>query len=211
MRLSEAPWFKGLYAKIYDVLNAENLLPPAEEIHVLQELPEDIRVGSNVMGLCWRERKALWFREQPPAPVIFAHELLHLIEKDAELEEVYACNLSMLAVILAMKEIVPSVSIVRLFSLREEQVLEAVRRAYNYRFESLEEYFTFMGAIPHIYEFEFDKEKGFRLKKNKLYAERDIVITIISEIISATEYDNFALKTLLILLSFLENEGGLWC
>jgi len=201
MRLSEVPWFQGLYAKIYDVLNAENLLPPAEEIQILQELPEDIRVGNNVMGLCWRERKALWFREQPPAPIIFAHELLHLIEKDAELEEVYACNLSMLAVILAMKEIVPSVSIVRLFDLSEEHVLEAVREAYSYRFESLEDYFAFMGAIPHIYEFEFDKEKGFRLKKNELYDEKAVVITTISEIICAAEYDELALKTLLILLS----------
>jgi hypothetical protein len=200
MRLSETPWFQGLYAKIYDVLNAENMLPPAEEISVLQELPKEIRAGSNTMGFCWRERKALWFREQPPAPTVFAHELLHLIEKDAVLEEVYAYNLSQLAVILAERNMVPPVSIVKLFNLDERQILEALRKAYNYNFDSLEDYFAFIGVIPHIYEFEFDKEKGFRLKRSKLYDEKAVVIMVITEIIGAAEYDGFALDTILKLL-----------
>jgi len=198
MKLSETRWFMGIYRKIYDVLNVENLLPSIDEITVLQ--PSDVEVRDTVHGLCWKEEKTIWFREQPPPLSFFAHELLHLIDKDIKLEEVYAYNLSSLAVILAKKDIIPRKNIIRLFDVSEEQLLQAIRKAYGYDFKNLEEYFSFIGVIPHVFEFEFS-DGQYKLKRSKYYDEKAIVIATITELIAAAEFnDTVALNAILNLL-----------
>ena len=198
MKLSEAEWFTKIYRKIYDVLNAESMLPPPDQITILR--PADVKVRDTVHGLCWKEEKMIWFREQPPPPLFFAHELLHLIDKDIKLEEVYAYNLSSLAVILAKKDIVPKKNIIRLFDVNEEQLLQAIRKAYNYNFKSLEDYFAFIGVIPHVFEFEFS-DGQYRLKRSKYYDEKAVVIATITELIAAAEFgDMVALNAILNLL-----------
>ena len=87
--LCKIDWYNKdtVYQGIYRVLNTENCLPDPCEIMILPPLPIPKEAHERVYGLCWRDKKEIWFRMQPPDYIEFAHELLHLIEgKEVELE-----------------------------------------------------------------------------------------------------------------------------
>jgi hypothetical protein len=129
-RLSEAPWFKGIYATIYEILAAEGYLPPPEDI--LLTTFEEVRStkGAEKMAACTivlaeyranrlsRYRFKLWFRREPPEPEIFAHELIHVcwyksggkpLKNFSENEgEMVARGLQCVVVVMAMYNMVPT-------------------------------------------------------------------------------------------------------
>jgi hypothetical protein len=129
-RLSEAPWFKDIYKRIYEVLAVDGFLPPPEDI-VLVTTEEarikekDVKGRSgyliidehNVDG-GFRREFFLWFRKEPPDPELFAHELIHICRcykskrsithLDEHEEELVACALGSVIVTLAAHNIVPT-------------------------------------------------------------------------------------------------------
>jgi len=202
--LCEIEWFNSLYRKIYDVLNVENMLPNPCEVKVLPPEPVPSEAHSGTYGLCWRDRRLLWFRVQPPPPIDFAHELLHLIkDKELELEEMYAYNLSHLVVMLAKDDIVPSANPIRLFrDVTIDMVIEAVRKAYGYPFKDLTEYFEFIGVVPSFMKM-VPTPNGIKLVVRKEYSERLIAIIAVSELIAGAEFDKYMHRAVLELMKIV--------
>jgi len=202
--LCEIDWFKDLYRKIYDVLNVENMLPDPCEVKVLPPEPTPLEAHSVTYGLCWRDRRLLWFRVQPPLPIDFAHELLHLIEdKEPELEEIYAYNLSSLVVMLAKDCIIPPVNPIKLFrDVTVDMVVEAIRRVYKYSFKDLAEFFKFIGVVPPFLKM-VPSLNGIRFKVRKEYSEKHIAVISVSELIAGAELDKYMYKTVLELLNMV--------
>ena len=200
LRLCELPWFDGLYRRIYDVLNAEGKLPHPCDIMILP--PEAVEVRETVQAATWKDAKVIWFRHQPPHPVTFAHELIHLIDKPIELEEVYAYNLATFAVLLAERGIVPPASIVRLFEVSLNEIIDAIREVYRYPFKDIVEYFEYFGIIPAFITFKGDPlANSWKLEIDwQRYNEKSIVVATVAELVGMAEYDEFALDVLLKLL-----------
>jgi len=198
LKLCELGWFNGLYRRIYDVLSVDGMLVDACSIQVLPPDALEFRgTLGYVMGATFKDSNTLWFREQPPSPLTFAHELIHLIEgKDVELEEVYAYNLAALAVLLAEKGIIPPVNPIKLFKVTPAMILEAINRVYGYRFKDLIEYFVFNGVIPGFVEFDGG---GYRVREG--YGDREVVVVAVSELISGAEYDELMFETIMELLN----------
>jgi len=198
-KLCELDWFKGVYKKIYNVLSVENMLPDPCEITILD--PGDVEVDERVMALAWWNDKTIWFRHQPPDPVTFAHELIHLIDaKIREIEEVYSYNLARLAVVLALENIVPKTNIVRLFDVSEDDILRALRKVYRIEFNGLEEYFKFIGVIPLFIRLEWSENGSIMFVRKEEYSSRDVIINTVTELASGAEFDRFMLDVILELL-----------
>jgi hypothetical protein len=128
-RLSEAPWFKDIYKRIYETLAVDGFLPPPEDI-VLVTAEEarikekDVKGSSGCVIIHERDADGgfrreffLWFRKEPPDPELFAHELIHICRcykskrsinrLDENEEELVACALGNVIVTLAAHGIVP--------------------------------------------------------------------------------------------------------
>jgi len=211
--LCKMDWFNkdAVYQGIYRVLNTENRLPDPCEIMILPPLPIPKEAHERVHGLCWRDKKEIWFRIQPPNYVEFAHELLHLIEgKEVELEEVYAYNLSHLVVMLAENNIDPPVNPVRLFTdATVDMVLQVLRDVYGYPFNDIAEYFEIIGVIPPFLRLDFDPARNdIVFKYNPEYDERSIAIMTITELIAGAEYDRVMFDVVLKLLEKLAAKHG---
>jgi hypothetical protein len=159
---------------------------------------------SGTYGLCWRDEKLLWFRVQPPPPIDFAHELIHLIEdKELELEEMYAYNLSHLVVMLAKDDIVPPVNPVRLFKdVTIDMVVEAIRKAYNYPFKDLVDFFKFIGVVPPFLKM-VPSLNGVGFVVRKGYSDKLIVIIAVSELIAGAEFDKYMHRAVLELMKIV--------
>jgi len=200
-RLCELPWFKGLYVDVYEVLRVEGRLPSPCDIEVLPPLA--VKAEKAVRAAAFAGEDALWFRSQPPDPVVFAHELIHLVRgKPAELEEVYAYNLASLAVTLAERGIKPPASIVRLLDASLTDLEEAVREAYRYPFKDIVDYFEFFGVIPGFIRLKTDPYTDtwtFEVDSQR-FDEKSIVIMSVTEIAGMAEYDDRALEALLRVL-----------
>ncbi|RLG92874.1 hypothetical protein DRO37_09030 [Candidatus Bathyarchaeota archaeon] len=158
VKLSDCEWFSKLYQKIYAVVNGrtKSRLPPPSEISVL--LPSEVKVSHDmVYGTAFQDMPALWFREIPPDPIVFAHELIHLAKKDTTKvsEEEYAYNLACFVVFLARIDVMPR-DILRLFEEppSEEAILNAIEKVMGLKFNSIEEYFDFTGVIPYFAEYD---------------------------------------------------------
>jgi hypothetical protein len=206
--LCRLEWFTGIYERIFKVLSVESRLPDPCGILILppEPAPEDAARNKSIQGMCWRERGEIWFRRQPPDHIVFAHELLHLIEgKEAELEEVYAYNLSHLAVMLAERGITPPVSIVRLFTdVNKEMVVQALREVYGYPFKDLPEFFGLIGVIPSFLRLDYDPAANSAvLKYAPGYDERVVAIMAVTELIAGAEYDELMFKAVVELLEKL--------
>ncbi|MEM1913792.1 MAG: hypothetical protein QW067_11690, partial [Thermofilaceae archaeon] len=93
-RLCDAKWFKGIYTAVYSTIALEGRLPPPDRIFLLDS-PSEIGawIPRQVAGFAVQEKKAVWFRSEPPHPWVFAHELIHLAWKrlyTPEEEEVFS-------------------------------------------------------------------------------------------------------------------------
>jgi len=200
-RLCELPWFKGLYVGVYEVLSVEGRLPSPCDIEVLP--PAAVKADKTVKAMAFAGADAVWFRSQPPDPVVFAHELMHLVRgKPAELEEVYAYNLASLAVTLAEHGIKPPASIVRLLDASLTDLEEAVREAYRYPFKDIVDYFEFFGIIPEFIRLKTDPYTDtwtFEVDSQR-FDEKSMVIISVTEIAGMAEYDDHALEALLRIL-----------
>jgi hypothetical protein len=193
-----------MYRRIYEILNVENRLPDPCEIMVLPPLPIPEEAREHTYGLCWGDRKEIWFRNQPPSYMDFAHELLHLVEgKEVELEEVYAYNLSHIVVLLAERSIIPPVNPVRLFTdATRDMVVEALREAYRHPFRDLAEYFEIIGVIPPFLKLEHDPvQNSLAVKYNPEYDERSVAILAVTELIAGAEYEKTMFGAVLRLLN----------
>jgi len=200
IRLSDCTWFNGLYVKIYEVLAIENKLPSPYQIYVLEN--SDVEgVRETVFGFAIPPNK-LWFRHLPPNYITFAHELIHLIEKDRSLEEVYGYNLASFVVLLAKHDIKPKVNPLRIFDVDEDKILKAIEEVYKYKFESVDDFFVFKGVIPSYMRVE-EAEGHIVFKREPNIDEKSVVITAISELIAGAEYEDYMFQVLLKLLDSL--------
>jgi len=195
MKLSEAKWFRGVYRRIHTILSRGGRLPEPEKITVLNKAPTP--VAPTVLAVAAPEESAVWFRETPPNPVTFAHELIHLAEKAGVVgEEVYGYNLAMFVVRLAEENITPEKNPLSLFEgVTAEQLLSAISKVYGYRFSSVAEFFTHIGVIPPFLTLE-----GGEVRVDPRYSEAEIVIEAISELSAGTEFFEEHLWVLLELL-----------
>ena len=203
--LSDKPWFSGVYRKIYDIIAMEGRLPPPNEILVSGEPP--LEFPGTVAGSADIDNRLVWFREEPPHPVVFAHELIHIADKNvnrerrSRLEEVYASNLADLVVLLADLDIKPPSNPLRLFEdIGLEDVANAMRRHLKLvgsDREVIEQYCELTGVIPPI------AEMGYRVKVGDDIPGEVITRAIVSMLIAAA-VSLPAFKELEILLGLLK-------
>ena len=206
-RLCEINWFNEdeMYRRIYDVLNTENVLSNPCEIIILPPEPPPPEAKPSTMGLCWVAEGKIWFRLWPPPYTDFAHELIHLIpNKDVEIEEMYAYNLSEFVVELARRGVKPPVNPVRLFSINSvDLILESIREVYNYPFKDLADFFTWIGVVPPFLKPRASTD-GFVLELDPSYDTQTIILTTISEFAAGCVYDELQFMVLLRLLEKLK-------
>jgi hypothetical protein len=158
--------------------------------------------------------KLIWFREEPPHPVVFAHELIHIADKKVDrerrsrLEEVYASNLADLVVLLANLDIKPPANPLRLFEdVDLEDVADAMRRYLKLQGsdrEVIEQYCELTGIIPPIAEkiaVKDDDIINYRVKIKDEVPDEAVIHTIITMLASAAEFSAF--KELDIILDLL--------
>jgi hypothetical protein len=215
-KLCEVNWFNEdeMYRRIYDVLNTENMLSNPCNIAILPPEPLPPGARPSVYGLCWSLERKIWFRRWPPPYTDFAHELIHLIpNKDEEIEEMYAYNLSGFIIELAKRGIKPLVNPVRLFNANNASVissviLEAIREVYNYPFKDLADFFMWIGVVPPFLKPRANAD-GFTLELDPSYDSRTIILTTISEFAAGCVYDELMLKVLLRLFEKMKTVGGL--
>jgi hypothetical protein len=194
--LSHKPWFSGIYEKIYEIIAMENRLPPPNEIMVSDKPLATF--SDTVAGSADIDNRLLWFREEPPHPFVFAHELIHIAdkkisrEKRLRLEEVYASNLADLVVLLADLNIPPPTNPLRLFEdVGLKDVADAMRRYLKLQGsdrEVIEQYCELTGIIPPIAEkiaVENDDVISYRVKIKDNIPDEAITHTIISMLIAA--------------------------
>jgi len=178
--------------RIYNVL--KTFLPPPNKIQVfhLSELEGfGFRVRATVMA-CALPPDKLFFREIPPDPHTFAHELIHLCKKlQITHEEVYGYNLASV-VLFCAEEGIYDVNIFKLFELSEEQVNKVLQR---YGFDTIEDYYEVVGVIPYTHELKATSE-GLKLVKNPRYSERDVVIAFVTELSAGLPYFEHCRKIL---------------
>ncbi len=206
-RLCEINWFNEdeMYRRIYDVLNTEGTLPNPCDITILPPEPPPPETRASTMGLCWVAERKIWFRLWPPPYVDFAHELIHLIpNKDVEIEEMYAYNLSEFIVELAKRGVKPPVNPVRLFDINNTDVImETIREVYNYPFRDLADFFAWIGVVPPFLKPRASTD-GFVLELDPSYDARAIILMTISEFAAGCAYDELQFKVLLRLLEGLK-------
>jgi len=203
-KLCSLDWFNGIYAKIYEVLAVENALPDPCEVSVLQ--PDSRPQGSspNAVASAIPHTNTLWFSAQPPPPIVFAHELIHLVRidgKDYRLEEIYAYNLSSLAVMLAEDDIVPPANIVRLFDISINDILDAINSVYKCTLSSIEEYFQLIGVIPSFIELVVDVDGTIKFVSKS--DEKTKVLNTISHLVAGAEYDSLMYEVIIKLLNMI--------
>jgi len=158
--LSDKTWFSGIYEKIYDIVAMEGRLPPPNEIVIIDKPP--VEFPDTVAGSADIDAKLIWFREEPPHPVVFAHELIHIADKKVDrekrlrLEEVFASNLAELVVLLAELNIKPPTSLLRLFEdISLKDIADSMRKHLKLQGsdrEIIEQYCELTGTIPPILE-----------------------------------------------------------
>ena len=201
MSLADAAWFKGIYEKIYRILSAENRLPSPDAIHLLDKADVE-GVHERVLGFAVREKNCIYFRDIPPDPITFAHELIHLCTKSSDTnEEIYAYNLAQLVVMLAEKNVVPKRNPLALFeSVTMSDVLATLSEAYGYQFRDIAEYFQLIGVIPAFIIVEKDSDGRTLMKVDPRYSEKEIVAITIISLIGGAPFDDSAFAALLRLL-----------
>lgn len=148
--LTDMPWFRGVYVRIYEIVAMEGRLPPPSSIYVATKLEGE--PSPNTMGFAVPEANIVWFREQPPEPWVFAHELVHLARKNSDTpEEVYGYNLSYIIAIMAEKGIIPRRNPLRLFEdVRTRDIINAINAVYRGGFRRLEDFFIHIGVLPQF-------------------------------------------------------------
>jgi len=203
-KLTEISWFKNEYVKAYDIINIENRMPPLDKIYVFDDYDVKalrIKPRDTVMAFALRsndvnENQYVWFRYEPPDLSIFVHEMIHVAKKYKQLdEEVYAYNLTPLAMILLERDIVPKHNVLRLFEDLNLNVLSKKIKQY-FRVNSIEELFLTLGVVPYFTTF---NDGTITIRKG--YTEDDIMIGTITELIVAAEYDDYILSFMLQLLN----------
>ena len=200
MSLADTAWFKGIYEKIYRILSAEGRLPPPDAIYLLDKA--DVEAHEHVLGFAVREKNYIYFRDIPPNPITFAHELIHLCTKGSDTdEEVYAYNLAHLIVMLAEKNVIPVRNPLALFeSVTLNDILVALSEAYGYRFRDIAEYFQLVGVIPAFMTLEEASDGRTLLKVDARYSEKEIAAMTVISLIGGAPFDDSALAALLRLL-----------
>jgi hypothetical protein len=164
--------------------------------------------------------KLIWFREEPPHPVVFAHELIHIADKKVDrerrsrLEEVYASNLADLVVLLANLDIKPPTNPLRLFEdVGLKDIADSMRRHLRLQGsdrEIIEQYCELTGTIPPILEkaaVENDDTISYRVRIKDNIPDEVVARMIIIMLIAGAELSAFKeLEILLDLLNRLADE-----
>jgi hypothetical protein len=200
LSLADAKWFRDVYEKVYRILSAEGRLPPPDAIYLLERA--DVEAHEFVLGFAVREKNYIYFRDIPPDPITFAHELIHLCTKSSDTdEEVYAYNLAQLVVMLAEKNVVPKRNPLALFeSVTLSDVLATLSKTYGCQFRDIAEYFQLIGVIPAFIIVEEDSDGRTRMKVDPRYSEREVVAMTIINLIGGAPFDDSAFAALLCLL-----------
>jgi hypothetical protein len=206
-KLSDKPWFSGIYKKIYDIVAMEGRLPPPDKILILGEPPEELRSLDSdrrlTYGIAKRDEMSIWFRDEPPHPFIYAHELAHLTNAnitpriDRYFEEIYADSIAKIALVLVNWNIKPPVNPVRLF---EEISLGDIADAMRNRLglsgkdkEVIEQYYEIKGIIPLFADVKiYGGRSKIKIKDN--YPQEIITLLVLSSLIDAVSITESSAK-----------------
>jgi len=202
-RLTDIEWFSGIYRDIYKILSIDSRLPNASDIFILEDCDLTQLPPENVKGFALNQgEKRIWFRDTPPDPITFAHELIHCCKKCSDVyEEIYGYNLASFVVLLAELSITPKKNPLTLFEdVTLDRLLNAINRVYRYNFKSVVEYFVFLGIIPQFVDISWNAEGELVATIDKSASERDIVVSFITELAAGARYDPLMLNVLLTLL-----------
>jgi hypothetical protein len=217
--LEDKLWFSGIYKKIYEVVAMEGRLPPPNEIVIIDKPPMEF--PDTVAGSADIDNRLLWFREEPPHPFVFAHELIHIAdkkisrEKRLRLEEVYASNLAELVVLLlAELNIKPPTSLLRLFEdISLKDIADSMRKHLKLQGsdrEVIEQYYEIIGIIPPILEkvaIENGNIISYRARIKDDISDEVVARMTITTLIDGAELSSFKeLDILLDLLNKLADE-----
>ncbi|MEM1521926.1 MAG: hypothetical protein QXU69_02815 [Thermofilaceae archaeon] len=209
-RLCDAKWFKGIYTTVYSTIALEGRLPPPDRIFLLDS-PSEIGawIPRQVAGLAIQEKKAVWFRSEPPHPWVFAHELIHLAWKrlyTPEEEEVFSYLLPRLVLLLVEKSIVPPANPLRLFEdVDAERLEEALRLSLGISVADLYQKLNLPHPLENPGRLEF--ALGRKLASDKLYLERALTILALFDIARGAGRYPELLKAILCLLQMLHRES----
>ena len=202
LSLSDKPWFSGIYKKIYQLIAMENRLPPPDKILILAKPPEELKsLDSNkrlTYGIARRDEMSIWFREEPPHPYIYAHELAHLTNAntapriDKYFEEIYADSIARIALAFVNWNIKPPTSPARLFEeISLKDIADAMRKRLGLSGgdkEVLEQYYEIKGIIPIFADVRvcnYDEECGFKVKIEDNYPQEILTLYVLSSLIDA--------------------------
>ena len=179
--IEKYPQLKPIYEilKEYLMANPENIMVyPIEKMRDFGYEPKDNAYGSALPP------DKLFFREIPPHPNTFAHELIHLCIKPPDIpEEVYGYNLAGVIVFMAENNI-KNVNPFKLFHLTEKDIIDVLKK---HGFNSIEDYYLVIGVLPPTHELH-PTEKGLELKRDPRYTTRDIILMFLAEIIGGLPY-----------------------
>jgi hypothetical protein len=198
LSLSDKAWFSGIYKKIYELIAMEDRLPPPDEILILGEPPEELRSLDPrkriVYGIAKKDKMSIWFRDEPPHPYIYAHELAHLTSGDIRprivgyYEEIYADSIARIALVLVNWDIKPPVNPIRLFeeiSLRD--IADAMRKRLGLRGEDkevIEQYYEIKGIIPIFADVKIYGGRS-KIKIEDNYPHEILTLYVLSSLIDA--------------------------
>jgi hypothetical protein len=194
--LSAKSWFSGIYRKIYEIVAMENRLPPPDKILVLDRPPEELRSagGRLTYGFAKRDEMIIWFRNEPPDPFIYAHELAHLTNASIAprvirfFEEIYADTIARIALVFVNRNIKPPANPVRLFEdVDLKDIADAMRKHLKLRGEDkevIEQYYETRGIIPLFADVKIYGERT-KIKIEDNYPREIITLLLLSSLINA--------------------------
>jgi hypothetical protein len=185
----------------------EGRLPPPDKILILGGPPEELRSLDPrkriIYGLAKRDEMSIWFRDEPPDPYIYAHELAHLSNANTApriiryFEEVYADSIARIALVLVNRNIKPPANPVRLF---EEISLGDIADAMRKRLrlgggdrEVIEQYYEIKGIIPLFADVKI-YSGGSKIKIEDNYSQEIITLLVLSSLIAAVSITESSAK-----------------
>ncbi|MGC9113410.1 hypothetical protein [Acidilobus sp.] len=199
-RLSGVWWFRGdpIYRRIYRVLRVGRRLPSARSITVLDyDEGKEAAERRRAAGFAVPSKGEVWFDDEPPSYLVFAHELIHLARKarDDVGEEMYANALQRLVVTLAARGIVPRRSPLSLLEdVTPGQLLEALSAAFGRRFRSFNDFYVSVHGFEPAFLLDRDLRPVSRVGREAM----KLLIMYLSD---ESEFNMKVLRALLSLLS----------
>jgi hypothetical protein len=178
----------------------DGMLPPPDRILILDKPPEEVRAMEGMRltyGLARRDEMSIWFRDEPPDPFIYAHELAHLTNANIAprivklFEEIYADSIARIALVFVKRNIKPPTNPARLFEkISLKDIADSMRKYFKLKGEDkeiIEQYYEIKGIMPVFADVricDYDEECGFKVKIEYNYPHEILTLYVLSSLVS---------------------------